>query len=181
MHCFVVVDPTKDRMECALALPGSGNLHRILLFGYQRCLGNTCSTCALKKDRYTYCNSTKSITLWDGSKYANTNTQISNAATFSDSFLCSHITRTTQWEDPRKQLQAQQNLVAHQSADSLLRSPQQAQPQQPTLAQQQGEICLLLCASLLTAMYLHTYVRMYVPATQYTIYILQDGEKVPPF
>lgn len=50
------------------------------------------------------------------------------------------MTRTTQWEDPRKQLQAQQNLVAHQSADSLLRSPpQQAQPQQPTLAQQQGE------------------------------------------
>lgn len=54
-------------------------------------------------------------------------------------FHCSHITRTTQWEDPRKQLLAQQNLVVHQSADSLLRSPQQAQPQQPTLAQQQGE------------------------------------------
>ena len=61
--------------------------------------------------------------------------------------LCSHITRTTQWEDPRKQLQAQQNLVAHQSADSILRSPQQAQPQQPTLAQQQGE-CLVLSSKI---------------------------------
>lgn len=60
--------------------------------------------------------------------------------------LSSHITRTTQWEDPRKQLQAQQNLVAHQSADSLLRSPQQAQPQQPTLAQQQGENETFKCA-----------------------------------
>ncbi|XP_059613585.1 transcriptional coactivator yorkie isoform X2 [Phlebotomus argentipes] len=53
-------------------------------------------------------------------------------------YYLNHMTRTTQWEDPRKQLAAQQALAAHQSADSLLRSqppPQQA-PQPPAAIQQ---------------------------------------------
>uniref|UniRef100_A0A0K8TQV3 Putative ww domain-containing protein n=1 Tax=Tabanus bromius TaxID=304241 RepID=A0A0K8TQV3_TABBR len=38
-------------------------------------------------------------------------------------YYLNHITRTTQWEDPRKQLAQQAALAQHQSAESLLRSP----------------------------------------------------------
>ncbi|XP_055688119.1 transcriptional coactivator yorkie isoform X2 [Lutzomyia longipalpis] len=52
-------------------------------------------------------------------------------------YYLNHNTRTTQWEDPRKQLAAHQALVSHQSADSLLRS-QPPQQQQPPIQQNSG-------------------------------------------